>query len=95
MVCVQVIGNDAAVAFAGTQVYVYIYTYVYIHIYIYVYIHIYINTYIYIYVYIYHDATVAFAGTQVSCIICMSTLLLMPLAGLYFCVGLNFVTPSL
>jgi hypothetical protein len=28
-------------------------------------------------------------------IICMFTLLLMPLAGLNFCVGLDFVTPSL
>jgi hypothetical protein len=27
-------------------------------------------------------------------IICMLTLLLMPLAGLHFCVGLDFVTPS-
>jgi hypothetical protein len=30
-----------------------------------------------------------------SCIICMLTLLLMPLAGLHFCVGLDFVTPWL
>jgi hypothetical protein len=33
--------------------------------------------------------------TSVSFIICMLTLLLMPLAGLHFCVGLGFVTPSL
>jgi hypothetical protein len=32
---------------------------------------------------------------SVSFIICMMTLLLMPLAGLHFCVGLNFMTPSL
>ncbi len=32
---------------------------------------------------------------SVSFIICMLTLLLMPLAGLHFCVGLDFVTPSL
>jgi hypothetical protein len=31
----------------------------------------------------------------VSFIICMLTLFLMPLAGLHFCVGLDFVTPSL
>jgi hypothetical protein len=31
--------------------------------------------------------------TSESFIICMSTLLLMPLAGLHFCVGLDFVTP--
>jgi hypothetical protein len=31
---------------------------------------------------------------SVSFIICMLILLLMPLAGLYFCVGLDFVTPS-
>jgi hypothetical protein len=30
-----------------------------------------------------------------SFIICMLTLLLMPLAGLHFCVGLYFVTPSM
>jgi hypothetical protein len=32
---------------------------------------------------------------SVSFSICMLTLLLMPLAGLHFCVGLDFVTPSL
>jgi hypothetical protein len=32
---------------------------------------------------------------KVSFIICILTLLLMPLAGLHFCVGLDFVTPSL
>lgn len=32
---------------------------------------------------------------SISCIICMLTLILMPLAGLHFCVGLDFVTPSL
>jgi hypothetical protein len=32
---------------------------------------------------------------SVSFAICMLTLLLMPLAGLLFCVGLDFVTPSL
>jgi hypothetical protein len=36
-----------------------------------------------------------FSVQSVSCIICMLTLLLMPLAGLYFCLGLDFVTPSL
>jgi hypothetical protein len=30
---------------------------------------------------------------SVSFIICILTLLLMPLAGLHFCVGLDFVTP--
>jgi hypothetical protein len=30
-----------------------------------------------------------------SCILCILTLLLVPLAGLHFCVGLDFVTPSL
>jgi hypothetical protein len=30
----------------------------------------------------------------VSFIVCMVILLLMPLAGLHFCVGLDFVTPS-
>jgi hypothetical protein len=33
-------------------------------------------------------------GISVSFIICMLTLLLMPLAGLHFCVGLDFVIPS-
>jgi hypothetical protein len=32
---------------------------------------------------------------SVPFIICMLTLLLMPLAGLHFCVGLDFVTPLL
>ncbi len=32
---------------------------------------------------------------SVSFVICMLTLLLMPLAGLHFCVDLDFVTPSL
>jgi hypothetical protein len=32
---------------------------------------------------------------SLSFIICMLSLLLMPLAGLHFCVGLDFVTPSL
>jgi hypothetical protein len=32
---------------------------------------------------------------SISYIICMLTLLLMPLAGLRFCLGLDFVTPSL
>jgi hypothetical protein len=32
---------------------------------------------------------------SVSYLICMLTHLLMPLAGLHFCVGLDFVTPSL
>jgi hypothetical protein len=32
-------------------------------------------------------------GISASFIICMLTLLLMPLAGLHFCVGLDFVTP--
>jgi hypothetical protein len=37
----------------------------------------------------------ALGNTSVSFIICMLTLLLIPLAGLHFCVGLDFVTPSL
>jgi delta-1-pyrroline-5-carboxylate synthetase len=32
---------------------------------------------------------------QVSFIICVLTVLMMPLAGLHFCVGSDFVTPSL
>jgi hypothetical protein len=32
---------------------------------------------------------------SVSFLICMLTLLLLPLAGLHFCAGLDFVTPSL
>jgi hypothetical protein len=82
---------------------VYIYIYIYIHIYIY-----YICTSIYIdggSWDIYMDPTTCLepmipidvgvarrdAVRSVSCIVCM----LMPLAGLYFCVGLDFVTPSL
>jgi hypothetical protein len=38
---------------------------------------------------------VACSVTSVSFIICMLTLLLMHLAGLHFCVGLDFVTPLL
>jgi hypothetical protein len=37
----------------------------------------------------------ALGNTSTSFIICMLTLLLIPLAGLHFCVGLDFVTPSL
>jgi hypothetical protein len=40
-------------------------------------------------------AAVAKQLLKVSSIIYMLTLLLMPLAGLHFCVGLDFVTPSL
>jgi hypothetical protein len=36
-----------------------------------------------------------FGRSVISFIICMLILLLMPLAGLHFCVGLDFVIPSL
>jgi hypothetical protein len=77
--------------------YIYIYIYIY-KIYIYVYIYIYIYIYIHIYIYLYRDALAMAARTpsnlrSVSFIISMLTLLLIPLAGLHFCVGLDFVTP--
>jgi hypothetical protein len=40
-------------------------------------------------------STTLVRNNQVSFIICMLTLLLMPLDDLHFCVGLDFVTPSL
>jgi hypothetical protein len=61
--------------------------YLYICIYIY---YICICIYIDICLFVYLGCSVI----SVSFIICMLTLLLMPLAGLYFCVGLDFVTPS-
>jgi hypothetical protein len=53
-------------------------------------------TFIYIHMYVLQhgrDGGFSSRSTGGLYIICMLTLLLMPLAGLHFCVGLDFVTP--
>jgi hypothetical protein len=75
---------------SATQViylYVYIYICICIYIYIYRYIYMYIFIHIYIYIYIYIYLYIGCSVISVSFIICMLTLLPMPLAGLHICVG--------
>jgi hypothetical protein len=87
-----------------------IYLYVYVDAWMYIYVYICIDTYIHIIIIDLHNIELIMhvltphevgccfcrlGWLKVSFIICMLTLLLMPLAGLHFCVVLDFVTPLL